>query len=524
MYSMWQEPYFNLTAANLMHRTYIYSPVSGLTSCPVAMTDGAARLLSQIIPSLPASHPFHDAYQRLIARTDSWTSGQWMTERAGGSDVQNTETWAKYSPLPEKTGPFGRIDEGDYLVSGFKFFSSATDADMTILLAKTESGKLSTFLAPLRKTIIDADGKERVVSNGVRIHRLKNKLGTKQLPTAELELKDMRAHLVGPLDQGIPTISHILNITRAHTFMASAAGWRRALSIAKSFAKARTTLDQPLWTLPLHLRTLAETETKLRGCLHLAFFTIALMGFSETSFPDTSPAAKYAPLPNAGHEAQVVLRTLTAVAKAVVSKNAVSGVQECMESMGGVGYIDEADEPEHNIARVFRDTNVNAIWEGTTNVLASEFVRHVLKKDNIEVFGAWLDRAIHTVENDVYRDVLDKSWKNLYRRLAGSKDRVPEALANGRRIMFSLAWIVIGLLLATDAQRDREGVAEEIARRWIVNGEPGVGEWKMPDVGEVGPHARFQEGEERAKWDCRIVWGVELPKNASTGQRVRAKF
>jgi alkylation response protein AidB-like acyl-CoA dehydrogenase len=484
------------------------------------MTDGAARLLSQVTPTLPPSHPFHEAFQRLISRTDAWTSGQWMTERAGGSDVQNTETWAKYSPLPNKTGQYGHLDEGDYLVSGFKFFSSATDANISILLAKTESGKLSTFLAPLRKTIIDSKGKEQTVTNGVRIHRLKNKLGTKQLPTAELELKEMRAHLVGPLDQGIPTISHILNITRAHTFMSSAAGWRRALSIAKSFAKARTTLDQPLWTLPLHLRTLAEIETKLRGSLHLAFFTIALMGFSENSFPETDLVAKYAPLPQAGHEAQVVLRALTAAAKAVLSKNAVMGVQECMESMGGVGYLDEPDESEHNIARAFRDVNVNAIWEGTTNVLASELVRHILKKNNLEVFSGWLDRAIRALENDLYRNALDKSWQNLRRRLASCKDRVPEALGNGRRIMFSLAWIVTGILLATDAQRDQDGVAKEIARRWILNGEGGVGEWMLPDVGRVDPDAEFQEGEDRAKWDCRLVWGVELPKNASTGQRI----
>ena len=489
------------------------------------MTDGAARLLSQILPTLPPSHPFHEAYQRLTARTESWTSGQWMTERAGGSDVQNTETWAKYSPLPKKTGQYGRLDEGDYLVSGFKFFSSATDAQVTVLLAKTESGKLSTFFAPLRKTIIDSNGKERVVTNGVRIHRLKNKLGTKQLPTAELELKDMRAHLVGPLDQGIPTISHILNITRAHTFMSSAAGWRRALSIAKSFAKARTTLDQPLWSMPLHLRTLAEVEIKLRGCLHLGYFTVALMSFSENSFPAADPAVRYAPMPNAGNEAQVVLRTLTAVAKAVVSKSAVIGIQECMESMGGVGYIDEADESEHNIARIFRDMNVNAIWEGTTNVLASELIRHILKKNHLEVFSGWLERAIRTVENGPYRNALEKSWQNLNRRLVSSKDRVPEALANGRRIMFSLAWIVIGVLLAADAQRDGDAVAKEIARRWIVNGEGGVGEWKLPDVGAIGPDAQFQEGDERAKWDCRLVWGVELPKNASTGQRaVKSKI
>jgi alkylation response protein AidB-like acyl-CoA dehydrogenase len=74
-----------------------------------------------------------------------------MTERPGGSDVLNTETWTTYSPLANKTGQFGRLDEGDYLVSGFKFFSSATDANMAVLLAKTKSGKLSTFVAPLTK-------------------------------------------------------------------------------------------------------------------------------------------------------------------------------------------------------------------------------------------------------------------------------------------------------------------------------------------------------------------------------------
>jgi hypothetical protein len=279
-------------------------------------------------------------------------------------------------------------------------------------------------------------------------------------------------------------------------------------------------MDQPLWTLPLHLRTLAEVELKLRGSLQLAFFTIALMGFTETSFPANDSAVNYAPLPQAGHEAQIVLRVLTAAAKAAISKNSVAGVQECMESMGGVGYIDEPDEPEYNIARVFRDTNVNAIWEGTTNVLASELVRHILKKNNLEVFSGWLDRSIGRLENNQQRIALDTSWQALHRRLTGSKDRVPEALANGRRIMFSLAWIVIGVLLAADAQRDQDGIANEIARRWILNGEGGVGEWLLPGVGGIDAKADFQDGQERAKWDCRLVWGVELPQNASTGYRV----
>lgn len=80
---------------------------------------------------------------------------------------------------------------------------------------------MSAFLAPLTNPVADFNDKVKVNTNGIRIHQLKNKLGTKQLPTAELELKEVRAHLVCPLDRGVNTISHILNITRTHAFMGS---------------------------------------------------------------------------------------------------------------------------------------------------------------------------------------------------------------------------------------------------------------------------------------------------------------
>lgn len=480
------------------------------------MTDGAAKLLASYLPNLPSSHPFHEVYQRLVARNDSWTSGQWMTERAGGSDVQNTETWAVYSPLPNKTGQHGRLDEGDYLISGFKFFSSATDANVSVLLAKTESGQLSAFLAPLTKTITDSDGKQKIVTNGIRIHRFKNKLGTKQLPTAELELKEVRAHLVGQLDRGVASISPILNVTRAYAFIGGVAGWRRCLSLAKAFAKARNVFDVPLWVFPLHLRTLAEQELKLRGAQQLAFFTTALMSFAENGFPEHPK--NYAPLPRSGDEATVVLRALTATTKAVINKNTVIAIQECMEAMGGTGYMDEPDEPD-NIARAFRDANVNTIWEGTTNVLSSELIRHLLKGSHLEVFGGWLSRAINTIRNDDFRRVLSKSWNNLYQRLAGFQGRFVDALGNGRRIMFSIGWTIMGVLLAADAQRDEDKLAVETARRWLLNGEGGVGEYLLPDVGGVDAKSRFQEGEERAKWDCLLVWGEELPEGFGLVQR-----
>lgn len=173
------------------------------------MTSGAARLMAKQLPGLPLEHPFHEIFNRLTARENHWVSSQWMTERTGGSDVQNSETVAVYSPLPRKTGKCGRVDEGDWLVSGFKFFSSATDCNIALMLAKTESGQLSLFVAPTRKIVLDSNGKGREVTNGVRIHRLKVKMGTKQLPTAELELKDVRAWRVGPADRGIATIAQL---------------------------------------------------------------------------------------------------------------------------------------------------------------------------------------------------------------------------------------------------------------------------------------------------------------------------
>jgi alkylation response protein AidB-like acyl-CoA dehydrogenase len=481
------------------------------------MTDGAAFILSSRIHKLPSSHPFHAAYKHLTSeKDDHWTSGQWMTERAGGSDVQNTETWATYSPLSDspKTDSLG---DGDYLINGFKFFSSATDANVALLLAKTPSGKLSTFLAPLRRTVVDKDGNTRQVSNGVRIHRLKNKLGTKELPTAELELKDMRAHLVGDVDQGIVTIAPLLNVTRIHTFIGSLSGWRRALSITKSFAKARSTVGEPLWLIPMHLRLLADLEVRHRGGMNLGFFTVAVMGLVENK---VSQPSEHAHMPRPGREANVVFRTLTATAKAVVSKMSVAGIQECQEAMGGVGYMDEADEPEFNISRILRNTSVNSIWEGTTNVLASETVRFLLKSDNMNVFAAWLDRALASIRTSSLREALIAAWSALRTRFS-TKDKTPTAiLADARRYMFTLAWIMCGALLALDAERDQDRVSTEIARRWVLSAEGGVGDLIFHDIVIVRDSGTADmDGEDHLQWDCRIAWGIELPANRASGHR-----
>jgi alkylation response protein AidB-like acyl-CoA dehydrogenase len=446
-----------------------------------------------------------------------------MTERPGGSDVQNSETVAILSPLPSEKNSSSpsaaqAVGRGDYLVSGFKFFSSATDCNIALMLAKTESGKLSLFVAPTRINVTDPNtGQTRQISNGIRIHRLKTKYGTKPLPTAELILKNVRAHLVGELGRGIPTIATLLNVTRTHNFITALSCWRRSMHITKSFAKARTTIDQPLWLFPMHLRLLANMEVKHAGCLQLCFFTTALLSFIDNGHPPSVPTG-YAPLPEAGEEIKIVLRILTATSKAVVCKIATNSMWECAEAMGGVGYMDEADEPEFNIMRLMRDTAANITWEGTTNVLASEVVRHLMKGRNLEVWETWLGRSLDKVEEYSTREVLKSAWSKVGAKLrVGQQDALAEVLADGREIMFSLAWVVSGMLLSFDAQRDGDEKATETARRWVLDGDGGLGEHVLPAV--LNREYRRPDLGERLQWDCKLVWGVELPENEALGYR-----
>ncbi|XP_050779726.1 acyl-CoA dehydrogenase family member 11-like isoform X3 [Gopherus flavomarginatus] len=165
-------------------KLYLYAPSAGLFTCPLAMTDGAAK----VIESLGISGPLAKAFGHLTSRDPKkfWTSGQWMTERKGGSDVASgTESVAREQP------------DGTYCLYGFKWFTSATDSDMTLTLARimdaqgrVEQGSkgLSLFFLEVR----DKQGK----LNGIEVQRLKQKLGTRQVPTAELLLDGSKAHRV----------------------------------------------------------------------------------------------------------------------------------------------------------------------------------------------------------------------------------------------------------------------------------------------------------------------------------------
>ena len=223
-----------------------------------------------------------------------------------------------------------------YTLNGFKWFSSATDSQTSVSLARTgslEDGSrgLSLFLVPLRLPLIPtpSDPVPSPISNNVFVHRLKNKIGTHILPTAELSLESAEGYLIGKLGEGVRSITPVLNITRLWSAVTSAGNLRKCLAIATSYAKVRAIQSGKvlLKDTPAHVEQLASTNLLYRALTHLTFGVVGLLGKSEcgTATPDEL----------------LRLRMLTPVAKAYAADKACAGMEEAMAAMGGAGYMEE---------------------------------------------------------------------------------------------------------------------------------------------------------------------------------------
>ncbi|THG94106.1 hypothetical protein EW026_g7297 [Hermanssonia centrifuga] len=276
--------------------------------CPLGMTDGTARVI-ELVGSEAVKRTI---LPRLISRDPSiaYTSGQWMTERPGGSDVSLTETVATSSSTSSTMGDM-------YTLDGFKWFSSATEADMAIALARTGSQEqgsraLSLFLVPLR--LPEQGGPSSPLENGIEIHRLKNKIGTVGVPTAELSLNHTKAWLLGPLNGGVKAIAPVLNITRIHS----------AIHSIVRLVQGGSTL---LKDVPLYVSSLAKVSLLYRALTHMTFGTVVLLGKSECG--------------TATKEEEARLRLLTPMAKAFTAQQAPSAMEECMAALGAQGYMEE---------------------------------------------------------------------------------------------------------------------------------------------------------------------------------------
>lgn len=313
---------------------YLFHPSTDVYTCPLAMTDGAARtltvsgnagLIERAVPRLASRDP-----------AQAWTSGQWMTESGGGSDVGLSLTRAQQDA------------DGRWRLYGKKWFTSAITSQMALTLARPEgNGPGGSGLAMFYVETHDAAGRP----NGIRVERLKDKLGTRKVPTAELLLDGTVAELVTETRNGTRAIEPMLVVTRTWNSVTSVAFMRRAVSLAKAYAAQRRAFGAALEDLPLHVDTLAGLEAETRAAFLLAFELVELMGRLEAGEIDDKQRA--------------LLRLLTPIAKLLTAKQAVATVSEAVEAFGGAGYIEDTGIPV-----LLRDTQVLPIWEGTTNVLA----------------------------------------------------------------------------------------------------------------------------------------------------------
>lgn len=478
---------------------HIWSSTGTMTGCPQSMTDGAATLLGKHLVDADDDQPgrsvvFQEAYRRLTSRDPkvAWTSGQWMTERSGGSDVSGTETVAhRLTPGElESDAQEGRhLDAvgsplGPWKIDGFKWFSSATDSEMSVLLAKTPKGGLSAFYMPMRRRvgnrspsvgIINREAPPQSELNGIRIQRLKNKLGTKSLPTAELEIKDGRGWLIGTEGQGVKEISAILNITRLSTAAGSAANWSRGLAIARAYSKVRKVRGGLLQDNPTHLTWMAEETVKYWASTHFAFLGVALQGALEQDWDTMVASTKAAKLiPKDKTTVAALLRLLLPVMKAQISVASVHGLRQCMECLGGVGYCENNEDGGlMNIAKIYRDNLVNPIWEGTVSVMAEDVVRVFTDKrlgngDVLaNIFVPWvrgvLTRCATAFDSEVM--LIDERLEALLGLVRGADKE--QLLYVGRAILDHLDAIVSAAVVMYDAWANPDPISRIIAVRWV---------------------------------------------------------
>ncbi len=318
------------------------------------------------------------------------TIGMAMTEKQGGSDVRANTT---------RAAPLAAPSPGQaYALTGHKWFCSAPMSDAFLTLAQTEKGP-TCFLVPRWQP----DGER----NAIHIMRLKDKLGDRANASAEIEYRGAWAQMIGENGKGVRTIIEMVQHTRLDCVLAPAATMRQALANALWHAAHRSAFERKLVDQPLMRQVLADMAVESEAATALAF-RIA------QSFDD-------APL---GGAADAFSRIATPVAKYWINKRVVGFVAEAMEVHGGGGYVEENVLP-----RIFRQSPINGIWEGSGNVICLDVLRAMAREpeavpafvNEIEAahgIHATLDRLIDSVRDALVQAPDERCARHLVETMA----------------------------------------------------------------------------------------------------------
>ena len=317
-------------------RFYMAAQVECGHLCPITMTRAAVAALraapaalAKLMPKIAARR--YDPGFRPWGEKAGVTLGMGMTERQGGTDVAANTTRAE---------PAG----DHYLIGGHKWFMSAPMCDAFLVLAQAPGG-LTCFLMPRFRP----DGSV----NALRFQRLKQKLGNRSNASAEVEFDQAYAERVGEEGRGVRTIIEMVQLTRLDCAVASAGLMRMALAQAIHHARHRVVFQKKLADQPMMGAVLADLALETEGALVLV---LRLAGACDVAARDPGEAAYW--------------RLLTPAVKYWVCKRAPAFVYEAMECLGGNGYVEESMLP-----RLYREAPVNAIWEGSGNVMGLDVLR-----------------------------------------------------------------------------------------------------------------------------------------------------
>jgi putative acyl-CoA dehydrogenase len=313
----------------------VWSQVDAGVGCPASMTYACVPVLRERpdlaaawLPAITARS--YDPGLRPVPTKTGALVGMAMTEKQGGSDVRANTTLAV---------PDGPSNEHAYRLTGHKWFCSAPMSDAFLVLAQAPDG-LSCFFLP--RMLPDGE------RNGIRLQRLKDKLGNRSNASAEIELDDAAAELVGEEGRGVATIARMVALTRLDCVLGTAALLRQGTAQAIHHARHRAAFGRPLADQPLMRNVLADLALESEAATTLGLRLAGGIDRGETE----------------------LVRIGTALGKYLVCKRAPGVLAEALECLGGNGYVEESILP-----RLYREAPVNSVWEGSGNVNALDVLR-----------------------------------------------------------------------------------------------------------------------------------------------------
>jgi acyl-CoA dehydrogenase len=417
--------------------------------CPISETDTSIHLIRKF-----ANPELKDYLLPKMLSGDvatMWKGTQFMTERAGGSDVGAIETTA-------------RLEDGEWRLYGDKWFCSHADADVALLLARPQGAALGTkglalFALPRRLK----DGSR----NGYRIVRLKDKLGTRSMASGEILLEGAVAYLVGDAGQGLKQMMEQVNLSRLSHGVRAAAMMRRCVNEAMVCARTRMAFGKTIIEYPLLRRQLLKIAVPSEQSLSMFLF-----------------AARAMDRANAGDkDAESLLRILTPLLKFRACRDNIPVATGAMEVLGGNGYIEEWVQ-----ARLVRDAHIGVLWEGTSNINALDIVTRAVGKSRAHrTLEAALKKLLGeaTPVPPIFRDRLRQTLEraiDFAERVAASS-----ALEDHARLAASgLYHVVSAILMTWEAAQPGTDARRALYARFVLEHRlsaqdplaPGAGNWE----------------------------------------------